>query len=165
MIQAFITLFRLSVLQGSPANLPYSLPLLGVFIVTSVSTVFLYPRHNITIGESLLAKILSIVILVGIIYWLLVRKNQASRLHKTLLAWFGTELIADALSLILFGMSTQQEPTIAIFPFLIWCLFVKSYILKQTFTLTLAKAFFLLLGILIPASLPLMIFIDPQLPG
>lgn len=163
-IELLRTLFRLCLFRGSPAQLPYSRPLLGGFIAATIASVLVFSHPSLTLGESLLEKTLSTLILVSLLYWLFARKNQTQRLHKTLLAWFGTELIADLLSLIIFGMQPAQEPNAAAFVFLVWLLLVKSYILKQAYTLSLASAFFLLLGILIPASLPLLIILGPQLP-
>lgn len=162
--QTIVIWIRLCIFRGTPAELPYSLPLLVVLVLLSIGSIFLFPPSGFSVAASLFEKIGSLVILVGLLYWLLTRKKHVERLPKTLIAWFGTDLIGILLSLAIFGIQLSEQPNIAAAIFLVWLLFVKSYILKQTFDISLASAFFLLLGIMIPMSLPLMIILSQQLP-
>lgn len=163
-IVTIINLFRLCGFRGSPADLPYSRPLLITLVLIVVGTAIAFSPPMFTIGESFLEKSLSTAILIGVLYGLLWRKKLVSRLHKTLIAWFGTELLTDCVGIAIFGANPSQEPNVGSILFLIWLLLIKSYILKQTFSLSMALAFLLLLGILIPTSIPFMIIFSPQLP-
>lgn len=161
-ITTIISLFRLCVFQGSPAELPYSRPFLMALILF---TVIMFPYPGLTPTESILGKSLATAVLAGVLYGLLWRKKQVQRLHKALLAWLGTDIISDCIGLALFGTSPTQEPNVGTILFLIWLLLVKSYILKRTFMISMAQAFLLLLGILITTALPLVIILGPQLPA
>lgn len=163
-IVTIINLFRLCGFRGSPADLPYSRPLLITLVLIVVATEIAFSPPMFTLGESFLEKSLSMAILIGVLYGLLWRKKLVSRLHKTLIAWFGTELLMDCVGLVIFGANPPQAANVGSILFLIWLLLIKSYILKQTFSLSMALAFLLLFGILIPISIPFMIILNPQLP-
>lgn len=154
---------RLCILRGSPSDLPFSWPLLGGVILACVADVFFVQRKgSVSLAGLITTELFAVSILVGLIYLILWQRKQLNRFHKTLLAWFGTEIIFNIIGRLSFGqvdLAATQNPGILIFS--VWFLLVKSYILKNALGVSLAMAFLILMGMFIVLFLVMSAILTP----
>ena len=166
------SLFNICLLRASPAEIPFSNILLTalVGIEFGLNIFTLHKLKGASTQEIVLATFLSLFVLIGLLYVLLSKRKLQSRLHKVLMAWFGTELILTAfLQLILFilpdDVQTLKSVQVVIeVVFFAWNIAIKAYIVRLTFDMKLASAILLTFGVLVVSSLPIQFILGAYLP-
>ncbi|HRE33421.1 MAG TPA: hypothetical protein PLD88_15725 [Candidatus Berkiella sp.] len=169
--QTVYTLGQICLFRARPTALPYSWFMLTLFIaldfvlnVYHLGQLKAQISADIPLVERSLGAMLSILALVAISYSMLMKRNLASRLHKFLLAIFGTELMLTALAQLLFSLTGSEAVPILQLILTVWRLAVQIQIIQFTFEAKLPQAILLLLGIILAASLPLWFIIGMNLP-
>lgn len=169
--QTVYALGQICLFRAKPTALPYSWFMLALFIaldfalnVYHLGQLKAQISTDISLIERYLGALLSITALIAVTYSMLAKRKLGLRLHKFLLAIFGTELMLTALAQFLFSITgIGAVPTLQLV-LTIWRLAVQIQIVQFTFEAKLPQAIVLLLGIILAASLPLWFIIGMNLP-
>jgi hypothetical protein len=165
-------LFNVSLFRASPAVLPYSIVMLVLLIfIEFLLKLVGFKIQGAPFYEIIPATLLYLGILIGGLYWLLARRKLLPRLHKLLMAIFGTELLLTAmLQLILKafqGLGGMTDVTVmgaaVIVAFFVWILAIKTWALKSTLETTTPSAIFLTIGLYLMSSMPILLILGDYL--
>jgi hypothetical protein len=168
-VRTLNALANICLLRASPVALPFS----PMMLIAMVMTDLLFKVHtlivqlnDVDVVEVTLGIVLSLLVLIGLIYFILAKRKLKSRFHKLLLAWFGTEILLTGVLKIVLALISQAQTEIQIgveMGFLIWNLVVKAQILRVSMDIRYFSALMLTFGILVAASLPIQIALSPYM--
>lgn len=169
--QTLRTLINLCLFRASPAELPFSTLWLALVVALEfgLNIATLHDLKGAQTTEIILATFLSIVVSIGLIYFLLAQRKIQSRLHKVLIAWFGTELILTlVLKLMLFIIPSSLQvlkvvQAVLEIGFLTWNIAIKTYIVKRACDIKVASAILITFGILVVSSVPIQFILGAYL--
>lgn len=170
--RTFQTLINLCLLRASPAELPYSTVFLYFLVLAelSINALNLSKLKDISLAEVFTATILSLVFLIGIIYFLLAKRKLQGRLHKVLIAWFGTELLllvlVKALMVVMPESMLTSKNTLVFIEvmYVTWNILIKSQIIKRSIESKLTIAILITFGIILVSDLPIQFVLVAYLP-
>jgi len=164
-VMLFKKLFRICLLKESPSELPNSLSALLLFIAIAVAfTAMGYGQvPTISVAKAWIAALVLNAILIALIYFVLRAKSFGSRLIKTLLGFYGTQVILKVLQSLLFWILPKEVMLAWVMVFEIWGIVISAFILSKALEVKMFKAVLFILGIMILSSLPVYGIIGEEL--
>ena len=158
---------RICFLRASPSDLPYSKTLLGFFI-------FISALLNYQILDKALSPynpdhlslriVLSYAVVVILLAAMLAAKKISNRLHKVLLAFFGTDVIFSFLRIILLTLMGLPGANGLLFFIYFWELLVRAAILRAAIGATLLWCGLLAFSIQLCEELPIISGLNIPMP-
>lgn len=169
--QTLYVLGQICLFRARPTALPVSWMLLAIFILLDFALNVYHLAHikaqiavELSFVERCLGAGLSAAALIWMSYSMLAKRKLTTRIHKFLLAFFGTELMLTALAQFLASLiGTEAVPTLQLV-LTVWRFAIQIQIVQFTFEAKLSQAILLLFGIILAASLPLWLIIGMNLP-
>lgn len=158
MLGFIVPFFRVCFFKASTSLLPYSKNLLGGLILTKLILYFFIQKHfiaEVPIVHLLLGLVVSTLTLILVISFILNKNKCQARLHKTLMAIFGTDLIFMFLQMLLYFGLSEMTPVGLLLLISIWELFVRGYIFKCGIDTTLFTGVMIALFVQILEGLPI----------
>lgn len=164
-MQSTINLYKqLFLLKISPEALPYSQGLLrGLILIYFIINVGIFASTGRFIfSDNLLAHTGAVLLGILFLYGALKVKGQLVRLHKLLLAIFGTDVFFLIISLMMHPLNIDIQLIVA-FACLLWSLSIKTHIFSKGFNLKTPGAILLMIGFEFVRHIPTAILIWPYL--
>lgn len=169
--QTLYVLGQICLFRAKPTALPVSWALLAMFILLDFALNVYHLAHikaqiavELSLVERCLGAGLSVAAMIWMSYSMLAKRKLTARVHKFLLAFFGTELMLTALAQFMLSITGGSVlPTLQLV-LTLWRFAIQIQIVQFTFESKLSQAILLLFGIILAASLPLWLIIGMNLP-
>jgi hypothetical protein len=148
-------------MRASPAELPYSAILLAILIPVELGLDAYSLHEQFKTAPQIkivLASLSSMIVFIGIVYFLLTQRKLQSRFNKFLIAWFATELLLGglfkALLFIIPEGQLKELQQLLILVYVTWDISIKIYIIRRTIEIKVLNALLMTLGIYMVSLLP-----------
>jgi hypothetical protein len=163
MIKVFAQFWNLCIFRGSPVHVPSDNNALAilVLIIVGFSFVEALMLSNENMWVFFTASMVTTGVVLAAIYFALHLRGFAPRFRKTLAAYLGTLAITNALTMIVVGLSANNEVSLfLIAAFTLWRFAVIGFILKHSMEISvlagalIAFACFLFASLVVLALFP-----------
>ena len=172
MYSFIFTLWNICTFQRGPEHLPGTTPVLVVALLLNLAigalSIFVSPLPTLTLGSvfsSVGIGVAQVLLAAAFVYGLLKFRNSTNRLFKTMTAWYGTEAVVGAFTLIVIGI-VSSKPVIGLIGFLLfaWQVAIHGFVLHRSLTTSFAAGVGIAFALHLVVSILIFTLFDIDIP-